>query len=51
MYWSCTCFNLLLEYEYRQAIINKNINNLIDIDVLKLPIISNSTDLNEVKIK
>ncbi|MDR3292044.1 MAG: cobyric acid synthase [Methanobrevibacter sp.] len=45
------CFNLLLEDEDRPAIINKNITNLIDIAVLRLPRISNSTDLNALKIE
>ncbi|MDR3223943.1 MAG: cobyric acid synthase [Methanobrevibacter sp.] len=45
------CFNLLLEDEDRPAIINKNINNIIDIAVLRLPRISNSTDLNALNIE
>ncbi|MDR2623198.1 MAG: cobyric acid synthase [Methanobrevibacter sp.] len=45
------CFNLVLEDEDRPAKINKDITNIIDIAVIHLPRISNSTDLNSLKIE
>lgn len=45
------CFNLVLEDEDRPAKINKNITNIIDVAVVRLPRISNSTDLDALKIE
>jgi adenosylcobyric acid synthase len=45
------CFNLVLEEEDRATKINKNIDNMIDIAVIQLPRISNSTDLNALEIE
>ncbi|MDR1820441.1 MAG: cobyric acid synthase [Methanobrevibacter sp.] len=45
------CFNLILEDEDRPAKINKNITNIIDVAVIRLPRISNSTDLDALKIE
>ncbi|MDR2829611.1 MAG: cobyric acid synthase [Methanobrevibacter sp.] len=45
------CFNLLLEEEDRIFKLNKDITNIIDVAVLLLPHISNSTDFDVFKLE
>jgi adenosylcobyric acid synthase len=45
------CFNLVLEEEDRASKISKDITNIIDVAVIQLPRISNSTDLNALTIE